>query len=260
MTFDVAAGAYGMYMGRYAEPLADAFVRLVGPRPGQQALDVGCGPGAMTDRLVQVLGAESVTAIDPSASFVDAVGERCPGVDVRRGVAQELPFADDAFDLAIAQLVVHFMPDPVAGLREMARVTRSGGVVAASVWDNGGGRGPLATFWRAARDVHTDVPDETGLPGTREGHLAELFQAAGLQDIEASAVEVSSSYASFEEWWGPFSLGVGSAGDYVARLDPDARGALEDRCRELLPDGPFDVKVAAWVALGRAEAAPPAPS
>lgn len=239
-------------MGRYAEPLADAFVRLVGPRPGQTALDVGCGPGAMTERLVAALGEGKVAAIDPSASFVEAVGERCPGVDVRRGVAQELPFGDDTFDLAIAQLVVHFMPDPVAGLGEMARVTRPGGLVAASVWDNGGGRGPLATFWRAARAVHTDVPDETGLPGTREGHLAELLGAAGLRDIEAAEVEVASPYASFDEWWGPFSLGVGSAGDYVAGLGPDARSALEERCRDLLPEGPFDVRATAWVALGRA--------
>ena len=138
MTFDVTAAAYAAFMGRWSQPLALGFADLAGVRGGQRALDVGCGPGALTEQLVARLGSAAVAAIDPSASFVAATRERFPDVDARSGSAEELPFADDAFDLALAQLVVHFMADPVRGLAEMARVTRPGGLVAACVWDHGG--------------------------------------------------------------------------------------------------------------------------
>src|ERR1700729_1943675 len=135
-------------MGRYSEPLAVQFADLAGIGRGQRVLDVGCGPGALTAELVSRAGADAVSAVEPSASFAAAVRERLPGADIRLAAAERLPFATDIFDAALAQLVVHFMADPVAGLREMARVTRPGGVVAACVWDHAGGRGPLAAFWR----------------------------------------------------------------------------------------------------------------
>ena len=152
MSFEVAATAYDRFMGRFAVPLAPEFAARVGARAGQTALDVGCGPGALTEQLVARLGADAVTAIDPSESFVSAVRERLPGVDVRHGVVEALPFADKSFDLTLAQLVVHFMSDPAQGIAEMARVTREGGGVAACVWNaTPGGDGPLAPFWEAAR-------------------------------------------------------------------------------------------------------------
>src|SRR5215467_7960108 len=136
-------------MGRYSEPLAAKFVELAIVKRGQRALDVGCGTGALTAALVERLGPGAVSAVDPSESFVDAVQSRFPTVDVRRASAERLPFPDGSFDSTLAQLVVHFMKDPVAGLREMARVTRSGGSVGACVWDHAGGRGPLTVFWQA---------------------------------------------------------------------------------------------------------------
>ena len=174
MAFEVTADAYARFMGRFSEPLAARFIEQAEVRAGQRFLDVGCGPGALTAQLVELLGADGVSAIDPSASFVEATRERFPEVDVQSGVAERLPFPDETFDGALAQLVVHFMSDPVAGLREMARVTRPGGVVAACVWDHAGGAGPLATFWRAVIDMDAQAHDESGLPGVREGHLAEL--------------------------------------------------------------------------------------
>ena len=158
MSFDVPGDAYGRFMGRYSEPLADQFVELAGVRRGQRVLDVGCGPGALTARLVARCGAGRVCAVDPSAPFVDAVRERLPGVEVHQATAEGLPFADDSFDLCLAQLVVHFMADPVAGLREMARVALPGGLVSASVWDHTTGTGPLSPFWGAARDVDPSPP------------------------------------------------------------------------------------------------------
>ena len=151
MSFEVSADAYGRFMGRFAEPLAVRFAALAGVSAGQRVLDVGCGPGALTAELVQRLGPESVSAVDPSASFVAALRERLPAVEVVRASAAALPFPAGRFDAVLAQLVVHFMADPVAGLTEMARVTRPGGVVAACVWDQATGTGPLAVFWEAVR-------------------------------------------------------------------------------------------------------------
>jgi ubiquinone/menaquinone biosynthesis C-methylase UbiE len=133
VSFDVGAGAYQRFMGRYSEPLAAQFASLAGLRSGQRVLDVGCGPGALTAELVTRVGPELVSAVEPSAPFVDAVRARLPGVDVRQAAAEQLPLPDDAFDVTLAQLVVHFMTDPVRGLGEMRRVTREGGTVAACV-------------------------------------------------------------------------------------------------------------------------------
>jgi SAM-dependent methyltransferase len=246
VTFDVAADAYARYMGRYSEPLAGRFADWAGVRPGQRALDVGCGPGALTAQLVERLGADRVTAVDPSASFVAAARSRFPDVDVRAGVSEQLPFADDQFDVALAQLVVHFMTDPVTGLHEMARVTRPAGAVAACVWDHAGGGGPLSLFWGAVHDTDPAAHDESALAGAREGHLAELCEAAGLAHVEASMLTVTVPYASFAEWWEPFTLGVGPAGDYVEQLDEARRDALRRRCEQLLPASAFAVDAAAW--------------
>ncbi|HEY7813483.1 MAG TPA: class I SAM-dependent methyltransferase, partial [Nakamurella sp.] len=171
MSFEVAAQAYGDFMGRYSEPLAGELADLLALSSGQRAVDVGCGPGALTARLVARLGASEVCAIDPSAPFVAAARGRFPGLDVRQGRAEDLPWPDGSFDVAAASLVVHFMRDPVAGLREMGRVVRDGGTVAATVWDHAGDRGPISPFWRAVRDLDPTVPDESGLAGARAGHL-----------------------------------------------------------------------------------------
>jgi SAM-dependent methyltransferase len=244
----ISPDAYGRFMGRYSEPLAERFVELAGVGHGMRALDVGCGPGALTARLVERLDAGSVAAVDPSAPFVAAARERCPGADVREGTAEALPFEDGTFDVALAQLVVHFMRDPVAGLREMARVAD---VVAACVWDHAGGRGPLGVFWQAVRDLDGDALDESALPGVREGHLAELAARAGLDDVRDSELTVSVDYATFEEWWEPYTLGVGPAGDAVAALDQGGREALRARCAEMLPDPPFRVDATAWTVIAR---------
>jgi SAM-dependent methyltransferase len=253
MTFDIAADAYARFMGRYADPLAVQFIELADLRAGQRALDVGCGPGALTSRLVGRRGADAVSAIDPSAPFVAAARERLPGVDVREGVAEELPYADASYDAALAQLVVHFMKDPVAGLREMGRVVRPGGVVAACVWNHSaGGSGPLSTFWGAVKHLDPDAADEAALPGSGEGDLGDLARRAGFREIDEEILTVTVAYAGFDEWWEPYTLGVGPAGDHVAGLDDAGRAALRARCAELLPDGPFEVEAAAWSVVARA--------
>ncbi|NUT54509.1 MAG: class I SAM-dependent methyltransferase [Thermoleophilia bacterium] len=249
-SFDVAAESYDRFMGRYSNQLSAQLADLAGVEPGQRVLDVGSGPGALTAELVQRLGADNVAAVDPSDPFVEAARSRHPGVDVRLASAEDLPYGDDEFDAAIAQLVVHFMTDPVAGLREMARVTRPGGVVAGCVWDLAGGRAPISPFWKAVHQLDGDVEDESRFSGARQGHLVQLFREAGLNDVEETEIASSSDYESFDEWWRPYTLGVGPAGKYAQTLGEDDLAALRDRCRQILPEPPFAQTAYAWAVRG----------
>jgi ubiquinone/menaquinone biosynthesis C-methylase UbiE len=251
MGFDIAADAYDRFMGRYSVQLSPQLADLAGIEPGQRVLDVGCGPGALTTELVARVGAGNVSAVDPSEPFVAAARERHPGVDVQRANAEALPFADASFDAALAQLVVHFMDDPVAGLREMARVTRTGGAVAACVWDHAGDRSPLSPYWEAARELDRTTPDESNLAGAREGHLTELFQEAGIRDVEETALPVRVEHATFEDWWEPFTLGVGPVGAHLARLDQERQRKLREHLRAQL-GAPVTLQARAWAARGLA--------
>ena len=251
MSFDVAADAYDRYMGKYSRLLSPQLADFAGVRSGHRVLDVGCGPGALTAELVARVGASAVAAVDPSESFVAAARDRHPGVEVVRASAEKLPFPGRSFDAVLAQLVVHFMADPRIGLAEMGRVTRQEGVIAACVWDHAG-QGPLELFWRAARQLDPGVDDESRLPGVREGHLAELFEAAGLEQVEATVLWVSLAHPTFEAWWEPFTKGVGPAGSFLAGLNADQQVELRERCRALVPEAPFVVTARAWAARGLA--------
>jgi SAM-dependent methyltransferase len=250
VSFDVPAEAYDRFMGLHSRQLAPQLVDFAGLTAGDRALDVGCGPGALTTELVMRLGAGSVAAVDPSESFVVAVRARHSGIDARCASAEELPYDKSVFDAALAQLVVHFMTDPVVGLREMARVTRTEGVVAACVWDHAGERTPLAFFWRAVNELGLDARDESGLPGAREGHLTELFEASGLRHVRNTVLESRARYLTFDEWWEPFSFGVGPAGALFQKLNATQRARVRLRCQELLPSAPFELVSSAWAARG----------
>ncbi len=249
MTF-TSPDAYDRFMGRYSVLLAPQLADLAGVAAGQRALDVGSGPGALTAELVARLGADSVVAVDPSAPFVEALSERYPGVEAQVAFADQLPFPDDAFDVSLAQLVVHFMKDPVIGVSEMRRVTRAGGVVAACVWDHGGSEGPLKHFWDAAREIDPRADDESKLPGVRQGQLGEYFRQAGLNQVVETKLSVAVLHQTFEEWWEPFTLRVGPAGAFVATLDPTQRARLREQCRKTVHEVPFTVTGRAWAARG----------
>jgi len=258
VTFAVTAEVYDRFVGRYSYELTGALASAAEIGPGWSVLDVGAGTGAGTRRLVELVGPGALAAVDPSEPFVEALRARFPGVDVRLASAESLPFGDGVFDAAVAQLVVNFMANPDAGVAEMGRVTRPGGVVAACVWDYPGQMRMLRTFWDAAAALDPDgagaVDEGTRMPFGRRGELGELWRRAGLGEVEDGELVVAAAYEGFEDLWEPFTQGVGPAGAYAAALDDAQREALrrEYRRRLSVPDGPFELEARAWFAVGRA--------
>jgi len=251
MTFAVSGDAYDNFMGRYSHELAPAFADFAGIERGQTAVDVGCGSGILTEELARRLGPAAVAAADPSP-LGEAAAARVPEADVRKAQAEHLPWPDASFDAALAQLVIHFLDAPRAGLAEMRRVVRPGGVVAACSW-NFPKMQLLHTFWEAARHVTPAASSET-LEMASLDELAELGREAGLHDVEAVPLEVGSRYESFGELWESFQHGVGPAGEYCAALDTDYRDAVRDEYRRRLGDPPagFTLAAEAWAVRGRA--------
>jgi SAM-dependent methyltransferase len=251
--FTAPADHYDRFMGRYVPRLAVELADAAGVQAGMRALDVGCGPGGLTRELVARLGAASVAAIDPAEQFAIACRERNPGADVRVGGAEKLPWRDDEFDAALASLVVAFMQDAGQGTREMARVTKPGGVVAACMWDvPGGGMQMLSTFWRAVRTVTPGVQGEQTRVGFREGEIAALLEAAGLDDIHDGTLVTGAHYDDFDDFWQPFTFAVGPSGNHLRAMPPDQQDAVRRECFAILgePSGPFDLEARAWYAGG----------
>jgi ubiquinone/menaquinone biosynthesis C-methylase UbiE len=252
VTFGASADNYDRFMGRYTRTLAPLLADAAGITSGMRVVDVGCGPGGLTGVLAARVGEENVAAIDPAPQFAEACGERHPAADVRTGVAEELPWDDDAFDAALSSLVIAFMRDADRGVSEMARVTRPGGTVAACMWDiPGGGMTMLSTFWRTARELDPGVVGERARPGLAEGDIAAHLRRAGLEDIVEGTLEATAEYAGFDDFWEPFTHGVGPAGEYVATLPDDRRAQLREALHAALPsDGPFTLTARAWYARG----------
>jgi ubiquinone/menaquinone biosynthesis C-methylase UbiE len=255
MSFAVAGDKYDRFMGRYSRELAPRFIEFAGVEPGMAVVDVGCGPGALTERLVERVGAENVAAADPSEPFVAAATERAPGADVRLAAAEELPWDDDRFDAALSQLVVNFMRDADAGVSEMRRVVRSGGVVAACTWSYARDMEMLRSFWDAARRLDSGAPDEgTTMRYRSAEELAELWERAGLSDVQTGHLQVEASYTGFDDLWAPFTFGVGPAGAYLAKLSEEQREQLRTELVNGLgdPSGPFTLSATACAVRGTA--------
>ena len=254
-TFQVSGAAYDRFVGRYSTPLAVAFADVAAVEPGTVALDIGCGPGALTAELVRRVGAEAVMAIDPSEPFVAECRRRNAGVDVRLGSAEALPFGDRSFDAALAQLVLHFVAEPSSAAAEMRRVLRPGGIAAACVWDFHDGMRLIRHFWDAALTIDPNAPDEAAtLRFGRDGEIGELFATAGLREVTTGELGVVAAYEDFDDLWAGFVGGPGPAGAFCKSLDAGAQARLRDELRRRLgdPQGAFDLPARAWYATGRA--------
>jgi SAM-dependent methyltransferase len=255
-TFRASAEAYERHVGRYGVSLAAELIAFSKIEAGMRALDVGCGTGALTAALGERLGMDRVCGADPSEEFARACRARLPEVEVVVAGAESLPFPDEAFDAALSQLVVNFIGDAEAGVREMARVTRPGGIVASAVWDYGGEMTLLRAFWDAAREVDpqgaANSDEGVVMRWCREGELGELWHSAGLEDVRLGALVAPAAYADFEDLWAPFPTGVAPSGAFCKSLDAQDRRALHDAYRRRLAvgDEPFELTARAWAVAG----------
>jgi SAM-dependent methyltransferase len=254
--FQVPTDAYDRHVGRYSTALARALIDVAGVEGSTRVLDVGCGPGALTAALAERVGQDAVSAVDPSPPFADACRTRVPSAEVSVGRAEELPFPDDTFDATLSQLVVNFMADPPAGVREMARVTRPGGIVASAVWDYAGEMTLLRAFWDAAKEVDPQrgaaLDEGAVMPWCGDGDLAKLWSQTDLADVRFGPLAVEADYAGFDDLWSPFPAGVGPSGAYCESLSLEQQTALRAAYRRLLGvgDEPFRLTARAWAAVG----------
>jgi SAM-dependent methyltransferase len=251
-----AVDAYDRHVGRYGPELAREMVRVSGVRTGQRALDVGCGTGALTVVLADVLGVASVAAIDPSERFVAACQARVPGADVRVGTGEELPWGDVKFDVVLAQLVVDGMNDARRGAAEMCRVARPGGVVSACIWDFEGGMTLLRAVWDSALEVDVELARSFGAdnrnPFSRPHELEDLWRTSGFERVELGRVEAGADYVDFDDLWYPFANGVGNLGRFHEALDETLRERFKRGAAERLgsPPGRFGLTATACYVRG----------
>jgi SAM-dependent methyltransferase len=251
--------AYEKTMGRWSDLLAPLFLDFAGVSDGERVLDVGCGTGALCWAVLDAARTSEVVGIDPSESFTEHARERCgdPRAAFDVGDAQELPYPDASFEKSLSMFVFQFIPEGEKAASEMRRVTRPGGTVAACTWDAGGGMELTGTFW-----------DEVGKldPAARrrreenrrlflEGEFTGLWNAAGLENVEETTLEIQCELASFDDYWLLFLQGATPMGAYVESATPEGRDALREALRKrFLPDGedgPFTLGARAWAVRGR---------
>jgi len=248
------ADAYEGYIGRWGRLVAREFVPWLGVPAAARWLDVGCGTGALTATIVALAAPAGVLGVDPSAAYVAHARATitAPGVAFHVGDAAALPAADAAFDAVVAGLVLNFVPDVAAVLREWRRATRPGGVVGAYVWDYAGQMQLLRHFWDAAVALDpaaTTLDEGARFPITRAPALASAFNAAGFTDVATRAIDVLTRFRDFDDLWRPFQSRQGPAPAYAGRLPATARDALRDRLRASLPvapDGSISLVARAW--------------
>ena len=244
---------YEQYVGRWSRRVAPLFLAWLKIPAQRRWLDVGCGTGALSAAILDHCSPVSVVGVEPSEGFLEKAKEQLGArVLLRRGSAAEIPLEDRSVDVAVSGFVLNFVSDALAGVREMARVTTAGGTIAAYVWDYAGRMEMMRYFWDAAVDLHPDAAklDEGGrFPLCRPEPLAELFASAGLGGTEVTAIDITTSFASFEDYWRPFLGGQGPAPAYAMALDETARVRLRDRLRERMPlqaDGSISLSARAW--------------
>lgn len=256
-----AGDSYDAYMGRWSGHIAPLFLDLLTVPPGVDWLELGCGTGVLTRAIIDRCDPGHVTALDPSGGFVDAARQRIPGdrVTFRVADAGSLPtFSPASFDAVVSGLVLNFVPDRIAALREMKRLARPGGTVAFYVWDYpGGGVEFMRAFWTAAAALDpgaADLTEDKRFPFCSEEGLIDLSRAAGLAEPTVAPLKASSLFTDFDDYWRPFTLGTGPAPGYCVSLSPEARERLRRRLADTLTrqaDGSISLGLRAWAVVSR---------
>jgi ubiquinone/menaquinone biosynthesis C-methylase UbiE len=254
------AAGYEQLMGRWSRALAPSFIEFAGIAAGEEILDVGCGTGSLTFELATHAELAGITAIDFAPAFVEAATRRNTDqrVKIQQADAMALPFADTSFDRAMALLVLHFVPDAPLAIREMQRVVRPGGVVAAVVWDHLGGMpgmrmivDTLAMLSEAGRQLRNRYVFQ---PMMQPGEMKNAFAAEGLTGVVETELTMRMSYAGFDDLWGPIAAGEGPIGKFVGTLAPAeldrAAAAVRDAYEGGRPDGPRSFANHAWACRG----------
>jgi SAM-dependent methyltransferase len=250
--------AYERFMGRWSRRLAPLLVKFASIAERDSVLDVGSGTGALAFTLAEAIPSVRVTGVDPSSAYVRYAQARRPNDRVQFivGDAQALELSDATFDKTLSLLVMNFIPDSGKALREMIRVTRLGGIVAAAVWDYGEGMQMLRVFWDEAVALDSTIAarDERNMPLCGRGELGALWRANGLEGVEEQPIVIELSFTSFEDYWRPFLGGQGPAGAHAASLPEHKRTALEAKLRSRLlgtrREGPFTLQARAWAVKG----------
>lgn len=250
--------AYDRYMGRWSSLLARQFLRFAGISTARCVLDVGSGTGSLTKVIANAVPVRRIVGIDPVQQFVHSARRniRDPRVVFNRGQVERLPFTDNSFDAGLAQLCVHHFPDGRRAIREIMRVTRSGGVVAACEWD----AGPGMEMFQVLHDAIASVLRQDGRPRparrySARGELVDLWQACGMTDVEGGALSVQRRFTGFEDFWVPFTEGPSVVCERYCKLSPlmqeDFRRRLKQRLLKGNQDGPFTLHALAWAVKGR---------
>ena len=244
---------YEQYVGRWSRRVAPQFLSWLNIPAGRRWLDVGCGTGALSAAILDQCAPVSVIAVEPSEGFLEKAKEQLGSrVLLRRGTATEIPLDNGAVDVTVSGLVLNFVPNGRAAVSEMARVTASGGTIAGYVWDYSGKMELMRYFWDAALELNPEaVKLDEGIrfPVCRPEALTELFASAGLRGAQVTAIDVTTGFADFEDYWRPFRGGQGPAPAYVMALDDTARARLAERIRERLPiqaDGSISLIARVW--------------
>jgi SAM-dependent methyltransferase len=261
-TFNAVDGAgYDLLMGRWSRRLATAFLEFAGAADGERVLDVGCGTGSLTFALARRPGLRSICGVDYSAAYIDHAKRlhNDPRIEFRTGDACTLPFPDAAFDRVLALLVLHFVAEPERAVAEMCRVARPGATIAAAVWDARGGFVANRMFWDTA--VMLDPGGNARRartytrPLSRPGELAAAWRAAGIAEVQDTSLTIRMEFASFDDYWLPYTARDGPVAEYVATLDETARARLRAAVRLAYldgdPDGPRSYAATAWAVRGR---------
>jgi SAM-dependent methyltransferase len=245
---------YDAWMGRWSRLLAEKFLKWLNIPAGERWLDVCCGSGVMTQAIVEQCSPASVAGVDVAPAQIAFAREQRsdPKVAFEIADAMALPFESESFGAAVCGLGLNFIPDASRALREMRRITRSGGTAAVYVWDYGEGARFLRIFWDAAASVDPEAAkfdQARRFPWCTPDGLRAAFEAAQLPSPVVKPLEIVTRFADFEDYWQPMSTGQGSAPHYLSTRSERVRQAIRERLKSSLSadtEGAIVLPARAW--------------